>query len=521
MVACGNLDSGLAMRSDLPMSPIKTALLAGTITALIIFLVPLIWMELSPPSRGGGQPCVPIDGRALGIVMWLYFGAAFALAIGLAAGTVSYIIARLDFAPGLTIPLLCIGLVVGLFSQMKAPSADQRLEEEANRGQRVDDLIDDADLDGLIALADDTDYWRIIPSTLRGRAADPSSFSDEQLEMVIAFYRFYLERSLDPFTDRDIFWSVIRERQRRAGGITRVPGWSEFPAEVFDQFKNGRNQYPVEITDHEDLVALHRFALEHKDRQSARRVAVNTGVRISSDFTELIATVEELTIAHSDVGLAGLMLRSSTDDVLVAARPNGAAISDRELDALYSLARTMIAHRPERGFISGQNGSLTSFCRAYATRILDRHGIDAITKNLEWRSLRTLGSVEAIPALARLSMADRRLLLQRFEEHEATLPRWERGQTGFTAAMAVLTDTDPGCGVLERIPDYENSDLRRRWLAQALEVVIHPDVAECKGPTGRPTDAARTRIEAAASHLQAMRSRSELVDRVREWLARG
>ncbi len=506
------------------MSPLKTALMAGSITGLLVFLLPLIWMELSPPSRGGGQPCVPIDGRALSIVLWLYFGAAFALGVGLAAGVVSYIIARLDFAPGLTIPLLCIGLVVGLLSQMKGPSNDDRLEEEANRQQEVADLIDAADLDGLMAMVGDRDYRQAAQVVLRGATIDPTTLDDEPLGMLIAFYRWYLERSVDPFNDREIFWSLIRERQRRAGGITRVPGWSEFPDEVFNQFKNGRNEYPVEITDRDDLEAIHAFALDHVNSDgvgwSARAVAVNTGVQILPDWRNLAEAVEGLTISHGDIRLAGTLLRHTTDTELLAARGGQAELSDAELDAFYSLAQTMIRTRPERGFVSGQSGDLTSFCRTYAVWILDRFGIDAIAENLEWRSLRTLGSVEAIPALSRLDLADRQILLEFFEEHVATLRRDEQGQTELAAALALLTDNDPACGALERVPDYPNTHTERVWLRHALEVVIHPDVYECKGPTGRPTAAARPRIEAAASRLQAHGSSSEVVARVREWLDR-
>jgi hypothetical protein len=60
----------------------KSTLLSGVLAAVVVFVIPLFWIELA--TRGGRPtPCVPIDGRLLLTGIWLVWGVPVSLTAGL------------------------------------------------------------------------------------------------------------------------------------------------------------------------------------------------------------------------------------------------------------------------------------------------------------------------------------------------------------------------------------------------------------------------------------------------------
>ena len=57
---------------------------AGLLSAAVVYFTPLLWLWAAPESGGGG-PCVPISGKALGIALWLTVGLLVALATSVLA----------------------------------------------------------------------------------------------------------------------------------------------------------------------------------------------------------------------------------------------------------------------------------------------------------------------------------------------------------------------------------------------------------------------------------------------------
>ena len=487
---------------------------------LVVFLVPLIELYFTPASSSG-QPCVPIDGRALSIVLWLYIGAPFALGVALVAGLGTYAIRRIAPISDIMAPVYCMLLLVGLFVLMRPPTQAEQREEYVSRIDAIHALIDAEDMDGL--LHNDADGQGRFDNlkALSERLEDPAALSEEQLDFLLDYYRERIALTLEPRTDRRDFWVLKREKQARAGGVTKVAGWQERPAELFDQFTDTIHGDRIgDVTDDGDLRAIYTFAEEHMvSNDSAVWVAIAAGVRTQRDLAPLIERVRIVSEMRGKPWLAGAMLRASTDAEAMARRPGAERLRTKEFDALVHTARS-IHRRREDGSFKGRAGSdLHAFIKKFGLRILREKGVEEFRPFLAFSGITVLAAPESVGILAEFPPQARATLSADIEQRVGNVRAHEEVSFPVAlAAMRVLSETDPSCSILDGLSDHRNTDMRRRVAAMALEVCIHEKVSVCRGDDGVVTAAARDRIERLKGKLRRGGKRKDLVRRTEAWL---